>query len=83
MSAIAGSFYVVIRQHGHSIRPVKTTFRSPDLYPGEVAIRLTVRIPEAAFRPVSPEVTVTVPEELVSQPPLVEVEVTDANEEEA
>jgi hypothetical protein len=45
---------------------VKATTRRPDqLEPGAVAVKLTVRLPRAAFDPLQPEAVIDVPAELI------------------
>lgn len=47
-----------------------------------VAVKLTLTIPDAAFKPLAPEVTIDVPEEALSYEPKISVEFPDADEEE-
>lgn len=47
--------------------------------PGTVLVKLTLRVPDAAFYPLRPEAIVVVPESMTSAVPLT-VEVTDARE---
>jgi hypothetical protein len=44
--------------------------------PGTVLVTLTVRLPEAAFRPLRPEATIIIPEEMTRAEPI-EVEASD------
>lgn len=47
---------------------VRLTKRAPDLYAGEVAIRLSVSVPDAAFRTPFAEAHIEVPEGFVIKP---------------
>jgi hypothetical protein len=62
---------------GGCVRPTgkiaKVTQNRPSTLTGDqVAIRVTVEIPSAAFDPINPEVTIMVPEELIQYPITVE-----------
>lgn len=48
--------------------------------PGTVEVKITVELPKAAFLPLRPEAIVIVPESLTTPHPI-EVEASDANEE--
>lgn len=69
-----GSIYLVVRPSRYGeLSVVKATNRKPrSTTEGSVVVKLKLRIPKAAFEPLRPEATVTVPESLVQHP--VEVE---------
>lgn len=61
------------RGYGLKLKVVKATQRRPaQLEPECVLVKVRLRLPVAAFQPLEPEAVVTVPEELVQQPVLVE-----------
>lgn len=78
-------FYVQIRAHRYSwssmvraLTAVRVTKSKPvTLLDRCVAVKITMRIPDAAFEPFSPEVVIDVPIELVQRP--IEVEAGDAS----
>ena len=71
-----GDLYLQVRpdpRYVAELRAIKCTQREPDVVePGCVVVKIRVRIPDAAFRPLQPEAVVTIPEELVQQPIAVE-----------
>jgi hypothetical protein len=71
-----GFAYLTVREDPRRYRklaPVKVTSKPPAVLDGDsVVIKLHLRIPTAAFRPLNPTAIVTVPEELIQYP--VEVE---------
>lgn len=54
-----------------------TKGRPAQLSADQVAVRVTVQLPAAAFDPLRPEAMIVVPEELIQRP--VEVEATEGN----
>lgn len=64
-----------------SVRSAKvarvTQGRPAQLSADQVAVRVTVRLPIAAFDPLRPDALIVVPEELIQRP--VEVEATEGN----
>ena len=76
-----GTTYLQVRAgRGYfSLDVVKATQRKPTVIaPGCVVVKVQLRIPDKAFRPLEPTAVVTVPEQLVQHP--VEVEAVDASE---
>ncbi|GIH07472.1 hypothetical protein Rhe02_55390 [Rhizocola hellebori] len=69
-----GVAYLQVRPHSfHQLRVVKATQRPPEIVEsGCVVVKVRLRIPDRAFAPLQPEATVTVPEELVQHPIVVE-----------
>jgi len=73
-----GEVYLTVRPGRYPFELVvdKATVRKPTVTsPGAVVVKLKLRIPTAAFEPLKPEATVTIPESLVQHP--VEVEAED------
>jgi hypothetical protein len=70
------------RRKVYSLRAVNITQKSPS-HPrgGAVLIKLTLRIPDAAFQPLRPEAVIVVPEDMIQINPVIDVEVTDAHQE--
>jgi hypothetical protein len=69
------------RYGAKSVRTAKvvrvTQGRPAQLTVDQVAMRVTVRLPAAAFDPISPEALVVVPDELIQRP--VEIEATEGS----
>lgn len=76
-----GSVYLTLAQHPRwwrTLRPVKATAKKPTSVPtGAVVVKLMVRLPMAAFKPLEPEAVLVVPEELVQRPVYVEAVASD------
>lgn len=76
-----GTVYLVVRpgRYYGTLTVDKATNKRPKVTSeGSIVVKLNLSIPEAAFLPLSPEATVTVPEGMVRHP--VTVEATDAND---
>lgn len=74
-----GTAYLQVRPRagwGYGLDVVKVTRRKPKVVqPDCVVVKIELRMPDRAFRPLEPSAVVTVPEELVQHP--VEVEAVD------
>ena len=68
-----GTFIVVVRRVGRDLRPSSVRMGKPaTLKRDEIAVRLTVEIPDEAFQPLEPTAVITIPLER-TRPPVVEV----------
>lgn len=90
MSTHDATFYIQLspefyRSYGDEsrVRSIKaaalTQARPRKQQSGTVLVKLTVRVPDAAFLPLRPEAVVVVPEDMTAIGPI-EVEADDANE---
>lgn len=74
-----GTTYLTVRPDhywANELKVIKATQGEPSSIDADcVVVKLKLRIPKAAFKPLEPEAVVTVPEELVQHP--VEVEAVD------
>lgn len=63
------------------LKAIRMTQKRPVRQQGGTAlVKLTVEVPDAAFMPLRPEVTIVVPEDMVATQPI-EVEAGDANDD--
>lgn len=72
-----GYAYLQVRADTHwsgtRLKVIKSTQRKPDVIePDCIVVKITLQVPDAAFRPLEPEAVVVVPEELVQHPVAVE-----------
>jgi hypothetical protein len=74
-----GDTYLQVRpdpSYSYKLRVIKSTQRCPDvLEPGCVLVKIKLRVPHAAFLPLTPEAVVTVPDSFVQQ--RIDVEATE------
>jgi hypothetical protein len=76
-----GDVFLTIRRDPRwyrRLKPIKATNKRPTSVPADaVVVKVKLRMPLAAFKPLEPEAVVTVPEELVQQPVHVEAVASD------
>jgi hypothetical protein len=73
-----GTTYLQVRRDGaQRLKVVRATQNRPEaVAPGCVVVKIRLRIPAAAFAPLTPEAVVTVPENLVQPVEVEPVEVS-------
>lgn len=70
-------FFAYPSEHVRSIKAVRMTQQRPESpKPGTVVVKLTTRVPDAAFRPLQPEAVIEIPTDLTDAHP-VQVTATD------
>jgi hypothetical protein len=75
---IEPQFYAFDKSQVQAIRAVALTQKRPARQrPGTTLVKLTVRIPDAAFLPFAPEAVIVVPEDMVAAGQPIEIEAGD------
>ena len=72
----SATLYLAVSPKSYSGLSARLTTRAPSLQPDEVAIEVTVKVPDGLFKRPALKATVEVPEALVSRP-VIEAEVMD------
>jgi hypothetical protein len=65
---IEGNFYLVVRKKNWSVLAARLSLKNPSLKSGEVAIKVSVAVPDALFARPQLQAKLTVPEGAVSKP---------------
>lgn len=75
---IEPDFYIGPSGKVRAIKAVRITQQRPDSpKPNTVTAKLTVRVPDAAFRPLAPEAVIVVPDDMLAVNEPLEVEAGD------